>query len=355
MRINSHTIETWADVQYAVREEDFCFLHFWERREQLIAVAQSPYFFSNDTELGFSAVTKQLVFNYVAGQWMREEANPTSVFALKEQENGFLFLVKQFVDEDRLTTICSVVINEYKLPQMYHFLRSVNSEDGKVSAEKDRLLAVSGLLLLLSDGADARLRANDKWISDNEQDIRFAMGLASVARNDDFVISVYNSSKTLSALDNPIFPLQCRVIDNKSGNTLVVHLRNEPYVLQPNECMAGIFHDDDCYCLLPNKGKCPISQTALSIRLDRGKHQTYLMATDLTEPIYNVLSFVCGERGYCYVHGNGEVHYDLSHFYRLSERLENLPEEDGQILNVSFLSDNQYRIITTKQIKIIDL
>ena len=136
---------------------------------------------------------------------------------------------------------------------------------------------------------------------------------------------------------------------------LEVHLRNESYALKPDECISGIFHGDDCYCLLPNKGKCPISQTALSIRLDRGKHQTYLKATDLTDPVYNVLSFVCGERGYCYVRGDGEVHYDKSHFYRLSAKLSNFTEENGQILNVSILSDNQYRIITTKQIQIIDL
>lgn len=348
MRINNHTIEIWADVQYAVRDEDFTFLHLWEQRDELISIAQSSHFFSNDTEIGFSATSKQLVFNYAASQWMQNKTNPTSVLMLKKTAQGYIFIVKHFEDESRLTTVCSIDINVHRFPRLYQFLSSVDITDGKMTS--NRLVAVTGLLLLLSDGIDTHLRACDKWITDNEQDIRYAMGLVSVARDDDFVISVYSNSHSLSSISEPKFPLRPRVIENKSGEKLVINHGNEQYILQPDECVVGIFHDNDCYCLLPNKGKCPISQVILSIRWDRGKHQTYLKASDLEEPVDNVISFLCGDRGYCYVCRDGKVYCDSSQFFELKCDIDALSDEDGQVLCISMPDEDTYRIITTNKL-----
>ena len=106
------------------------------------------------------------------------------------------------------------------------------------------------------------------------------------------------------------YPLAPKVIVNTSHQSIRIQIgTNEAVELLPEECVVGVFHEEDCYRLLPRTGEN--ERVQLSIRYNWAQGRVSLSILDKTtgseEEVKDVISFYIDEYGYAYVTKEGKV------------------------------------------------
>ncbi|WP_455624479.1 hypothetical protein [Parabacteroides sp.] len=114
---------------------------------------------------------------------------------------------------------------------------------------------------------------------------------------------------TLTGMKEPVYPLEVKVLVNTSDNPIKITKGEETICLSTSDCVVGIFHEKDCYKLLPRKGenKCVM----LSILYSQEDYRIYLQVLDKktgkARRMEDVVSFYINKYGYAYVTKEGKV------------------------------------------------
>ena len=346
MQLLGTTIESWPDVLYVTRKTDFHFSELWNKRKELQKMSCDPTFFSDDSLMGLNREMKQRVFAYSSSVLFDNETNSTSLLTLeKDDKKYFTFQIKKIIDgQQRPYPVCDVSLKSYQLNNLNELLLEIEKQ-----LPKEHLLAIAGLLILLCDGVSS-ITIDDAWVKANRYDILHYANIQVESIKDEFVIPVYQSTYSINAMSKPIFPLQPRVFVNCTDSDISLNFGSDVQSIKPDGCIVGLFHQNQCYCLLKNEDKCEYPNLSLSIHFDRNKKQTYLLIGD--NPIYRVISFLCENMGhYMYVLEDGTINYDNDFPFQVwYERNRGRMEADEKILAVSAVADNKYRVITNKRI-----
>lgn len=115
----------------------------------------------------------------------------------------------------------------------------------------------------------------------------------------------------LQELQELAYPLEAKVLVNVSDAPVGVTFGGETVSLEALECIAGVFHGQECYKLLPKCGENGRVKLALRYHPDDGN--VYLKVSDISgqketaHEIGDVASFYINKYGYAYVKKDGEV------------------------------------------------
>jgi len=347
MQLLGTTIECWPDVLYVARKDDFHFSELWNKRHDLLKMACDATFFSDDSLMGLTREMKRRIFAYSASVLFNNETNSTSLLALdKDAEQHFTFRIKQIIDgEAKPRVIAEVSLGRYNLNNLNALLLKIQDK-----MSKEQLIALAGLLILICDGVSS-ISIDDAWVKANWYEILHCANIQAQSQKDDFVIPVHQSTYSISGMVKPVFPLKPRVIINYTNANVTLQLGNDRRSLKPDECIIGLFHHDQCYCLLNNQDTCGATNISLSIHFDRNKKQTYL-SVGKDSPVYRVISFLCDKMGYyLYVLDDGTVECDKHFPFQIwYDGYKSQLQSDEQILAVFMPTANKYRILTNKRI-----
>lgn len=113
----------------------------------------------------------------------------------------------------------------------------------------------------------------------------------------------------LQELQELAYPLEAKVLVNVSDAPVGVTFGGETVYLKALECMAGVFHGQKCYKLLPKYGNNERVELALRYSPNTGK--VCLKVFDIEDgkahEIEDVVSFYINKYGYAYVTNKGKV------------------------------------------------
>lgn len=115
----------------------------------------------------------------------------------------------------------------------------------------------------------------------------------------------------LQELQELAYPLEAKVLANVSDAPVGVTFGGETVSLEALECIAGVFHGQECYKLLPKCGEN--GRVKLSLRYHPDDGNVYLKVSDISgqketaHEIGDVASFYINKYGYAYVTKDGKV------------------------------------------------
>ena len=302
------TIESWIDVQYAVRQKGFRFSELWYYKSELLQIAYSEEFFSNDTILGLTQEMKQMLFVYLSSVLFHNEDNKTRLLTLhKDSQDFYTFQIKRILDgQSKPCSICDIDLHACHLQNINSLLLELANH-----INNEKLTAVAGLLILLSDGIDGAISIDDTWLMPNKDDVLQICGIKKDSF--EFINRIYEDIAFETTTD---FPLEARVFVNYSDHKITISNGNCLVELKPHEenkyyCVVGAFNGNKCYKLFKNEAQCGRSGRELSIHFDHAEGKTYLLIKyhNTEERIHDVISFACGEIDPLYVTKDGKIEY----------------------------------------------
>lgn len=308
MQLFNTTIESWTDVQYIVRQKGFRFSELWNYKQEFLQMAYCEEFFSNDTILGLTQEMKQMVFVYISSVLFNSEENQTRLLTLyKDSQDFYTFQIKKILDgQSKPCSICDIDLHAYHLYNINSLLLELANH-----INNEKLTAVAGLLILLSDGIDGAISIDDAWLMPNKDDVLQICGIKKDSL--EFINRIYEDITFETTTD---FPLEARVFVNYSDHEITIRNGNCVFELKPHEenkyyCVVGAFNGNKCYKLFENKAQCSRSGRELSIHFDHAEGKTYLLIKyhKTEERIHDVISFACGEIDPLYVTKDGKIEY----------------------------------------------
>lgn len=308
MQLFNTTIESWIDVQYAVRQKGFRFSELWYYKNELLQIAYSEEFFSNDTILGLTQEMKQMVFVYLSSVLFHNEDNKTRLLTLhKDSQDFYTFQIKRILDgQSKPCSICDIDLHACHLHNINSLLLELDSQ-----INNEELIAIAGLLILLSDGIDGAISIDDTWLIPNKDDVLQICGIKKDSY--EFINRIYEDITFETTTD---FPLEARVFVNYSDHEITISDGNCIVELKPHNgniyyCVVGAFNGSKCYKLFENKAQCSRSGRELSIHFDHAEGKTYLLIKyhKTEERIHDVISFACGEIDPLYITKDGKIEY----------------------------------------------
>lgn len=309
MQLFNTTIESWIDAQYVVRQKGFRFSELWYYKNELLQIAHSEEFFSNDTILGLTQEMKQMVFVYLSSVLFHNEDNKTRLLTLhKDSQDFYTFQIKRILDgQSKPCSICDIDLHACHLQNINSVLLELDSQ-----INNEELIAIAGLLILLSDGVDESIPLDDAWIMPNKDDVMQACGVKKCSY--EFINRIYEDITFETTTD---FPLETKVFVNYSDHDITISDGNNIVRLKSHEenkyyCVVGAFNGNKCYKLFENEAKCSRSGRKLSIYFDHVDSKTYLSIcynNNYREPIPNIISFSCGEIDPLYITKDGKIEF----------------------------------------------
>lgn len=141
-----------------------------------------------------------------------------------------------------------------------------------------------------------------------------------------------NKDLLLTEVKGSAYPLEAKVLVNISDKPIRITKGEETVCLEALECVVGIFHEQQCYKLLPRKGEN--ERVELSILYSQEDFRIYLQVLDKktgkTSRKEDVVSFYIDERGYVYVTRDGKVvipESERANTFSIKRRLVNLGDQ----------------------------
>ena len=125
---------------------------------------------------------------------------------------------------------------------------------------------------------------------------------------------------SFSQLQEIAYPLAPKVIVNTSHQPIRIRVgTGEAVELLPEECVVGIFHEEDCYRLLPRSGENERVHLNMRYNWAQGRVSLFILdkKTGSEEEVKDVISFYINEYGYAYVTKEGKVVIPESERYNM--------------------------------------
>lgn len=348
MQILGTTIESLTDLQYVVRQPEFRFSELWKERNAVQKLSTEEVFFSDDTLLGLSKQIKQRLFKYVVSVLINNESNTTALFSLKKNEQDYYtYLIKEIRDgSSKPCLVCDINLKGYNLNALNALLMNLEKE-----IAEEKLTALAGVMLLLSDGHKNYLPIDETWIMLNADDIQQMLGVKRKFYNS--INKIYSDVRFEPTSE---FPLETRVFVNYGDQDIKIFDGNKEWTLKPHvgnryDCIVGAFHEDKCYMMFENKAKCSISDKVLFLYFNHANSKTYLSINHNNNELIipDVISFSCGEKDAFYITESGEMEFgaDLFNEKLVIERKLCFTEAEERLLYVFFRNNKAYKCLTT--------
>jgi hypothetical protein len=216
---------------------------------------------------------------------------------------------------------------------------------------EEKLTALAGVMLLLSDGHKNYLPIDETWIMLNSDDIQQMLGVKRKFYN-----SINKIYEDVCFEPTSEFPLETRVFVNYGDKDIIISDGNKEWTLKPHvgnqyDCLVGAFHEDKCYMMFENTGICSRSGKSLSLYFDHSDSKIYLSINHNNNKtiIPNVISFSCGEKDAIYIKESGEIEFgaDLFNEKLVIERKLCFMEPKERLLYLFFRNNNAYKCLTT--------
>lgn len=280
----------------------FDFVSFWGQKEKFIQLVKplgrvDHYFFDTD---------KEKILGSVVCKWI--EGRPELCVA--EITNNALVIT---VGLEKV----SYPLNN-KLKQVYDLLKQNNVKP----------LQTVGLLALYKIlGADNE----DSGITISVSECLRTLNIGEVDFQESYIPLV--ADKEIPFCKKEYFPLVAKTIVNKSGKSIRLIHDGKSVELRPQQCIVGVFHENECYKLLQRIGKNQQDILELSFN-DSNKNTDLIITNVLTgqRNIENVISFYIDDLGYTYVKSDGECVVDKKAHWNIYSTLRNLHFSDNEFI-----------------------
>ena len=108
------------------------------------------------------------------------------------------------------------------------------------------------------------------------------------------------------------YPITSRTLANISDTSITLYIDKRAIILEPNQCITGIFHNQICHRILPNSFKDYDNVRSLDLLFNREKTAPFLNLAErgnIINTILNVNSFAFDNNGFpIYTTLDGELH-----------------------------------------------